>query len=446
MKRCSILTVLSLLLMCTSGHAAETRQIPPIPPKVWTAEQAVAFALAENPDSTVARQRIDQAIAAATMATSTDYPLVNVSSEYAQTNNPMYSFGNILNQGAFNNSIDFNNPGRTDNLQLKAQIEYRLYNGGRDLADQKAAKANIDISDNDLVAVHQQLGFEVVKTYLAIIQAEQMVTVHKEALASITASLDVGKARYDAGSLLKQDLLNLELQQSRASENLIQSEHTLELTKRIFLNLLGLREGDVRIAPDYSLDQIIPTNFDYRNHHELKKLEAMEQAALAQIKKAQGGRLPTLDAFASYQMDSGSILGENGDSWMAGVKMNYLLFDGHRNSSEIAIAQLKLQEIHRIRIKTELALNLDVQKALLDFEQAKKRLTVTEKMVAVATEVALISRARFTEGVILASDLIDFEMRLSDAQARHFAAKAGYQLAIANMRRAAGLDQFPENL
>ena len=63
-------------------------------------------------------------------------------------------------------------------------------------------------------------------------------------------------------------------------------------------------------------------------------------------------------------------------------------------------------------------------------------------MVGVAAEVNRLSRARFIEGVILASDLIDFEMRLSDAQARHLAAKAGYQVAIANLRRAAGLEQF----
>ena len=64
-------------------------------------------------------------------------------------------------------------------------------------------------------------------------------------------------------------------------------------------------------------------------------------------------------------------------------------------------------------------------------------------MVGVATEVIRLGRARFTEGVILASDLIDFEMRLSDAQARQLAAKAGYQVAIANLRRATGLEQFP---
>ncbi|MGW8195890.1 MAG: TolC family protein, partial [Desulforhopalus sp.] len=75
--------------------------------------------------------------------------------------------------------------------------------------------------------------------------------------------------------------------------------------------------------------------------------------------------------------------------------------------------------------------------------QALERKSVTDKMVTVAEEAARLSRVRFKEGVILASDLIDFEMRLSDAQARHLAAKSNYSVAIANLRRAAGLPQYP---
>ncbi len=443
MKIFFIFAILSLLTCYSVGHTAKAGQSAGHTPEIWTAEQAVAFALDANPESTIAQKRIEQAMAAATMAQSSDYPLVNVSTEYSQTDNPMYSFGTILNQGAFDNNIDFNDPGRTDNLQLKAQVSYRLYNGGRDQAEQAAAGAHINVSRCDLAAVHQQLAFEVVKTFLAIIQAEKMVTVREEALLSITAAFDVGKARFDAGDLLQQDLLNLELQQSRADENLIQSRHILELTKRSFLNLLGLREGEITIAPDSITDQELPAAFDYSHRQELKRLEALEQGALAELQKAQGGTLPSVDAFAGYQIDSGAVLGEAGDSWMAGIRMNYTLFDGQKSTSEITKAQLKLQEIQSIRKKTELALHLEIQQALLDYEQAKKRLTVTEKMVGVATEVIRLSRARFTEGVILASDLIDFETRLSDAQARLLAAKAGYQVAIANLRRATGLEQFP---
>lgn len=443
MKKISALALFGLLASLAGAHAAtDTMDTVPEVPKIWTAEQAVAFAIAGNPDSTIAGKRIEEAEAAAAMSKASDYPLINLASEYGQTNNPMYSFGNILNQGAFDNTIDFNDPGRTDNLQVKAMIQYRLYNGGRDLADREASAALIDISQTDLVAVHQQLGFEVVKTFQAIIQAEKMVTVRDEELAAITAALEVAQARYEAGDLLRQDLLNLELQQSRASENLIQSRHTLELTKRGFLNLLGLRQGEVVVDPDSGRNQKMPEIIDFKKRHELTRLESQIQAAEAELKKAEGAKLPTVDTFASYQVDSGIVLEEAGNSWMAGVKMNYNLFDGHRTSAQITLTRLKLQELRGVKIKTELALNLEVQQALLDYKQAEERISVTDKMVGVAEEVARLSRERFKEGVILSSDLIDFEMRLSDARARQLAARAGYQVAIANLRRATGLAQF----
>jgi len=412
-------------------------------PKVWTAMNAVAFAISSNPDNFIAEKRIEEAQAVAAMAKATDYPLVNLSAGYAQTNTPMYSFGNILNQGAFDNTIDFNDPGRTDNLNLKAEIEYRLYNGGRGKAEIEAAKAATDISRSNLTAVHQRLGFEVIKTFHAIIQSEEMVKVRQAALEAITASFNVGKARYDAGDLLREDLLNLDLQQSRASEDLIQSQHNLELTKRSFLNLLGLHNGEVTLSNDSAPPQQIPENIDFLNRQELIRLRGLELASLAQLKKAEGESLPTVDAFASYQIDGGLVLEEAGDSWMAGVIMNYNLFDGNRASSTVAKARARILEIQGLIKKTELSLNLEIQQAELDYQQAKKRLSVTEKMVSAAEEGTRLRRARFVEGVILASDLIDFEMRLSDAQARQVSARARYQVAIANLRRVAGLEQFP---
>ncbi len=445
MKAHRIISLLGLCIcLCLSLAPVKRSCAAAAVAKIWTAEEAVAFALAGNPDSTIAGKRIEQARAAALSAKVSDYPLVNVSGEYGQTNNPMYSFGNILNQGAFDNSINFNDPGRTDNLQLRATVNYRLYNGGRDEAEQTSAAAHVEAAETDLTGVRQQLGFEVVKTFHAIIQAEKMVAVRLEELSAITSALDVGRARYEAGDLLRQDLLNLELQQSRASENLIQSRHGLELSKRGFLNLLGLQQGEVQLAANNGPTQKVPEQKDYQHRHELQKIEALTKAAEAEVAKAEGLARPTLDAFAGYQVDNGFVLEESGDSWMAGIKVDYPLFDGHKAKTQMALARIKLQEIQGLKLKTELALNLEVQQALLDYKQAEERLSVTDKMVAVAEEVARLSRARFKEGVILASELIELEMRLTDARARQLTAKAGHQVAIANLRRATRLPQFSD--
>jgi len=438
MKTIQTVIMLGFLVTTSNILAEETRPLP----KSLTVQDAVAFALQGNPDNDIAKSRIAQAQASASMVNASDYPLVNLSAEYGQTNNPMYSFGNILNQGEFDDTIDFNDPGRTDNLQLKAAINYRLYNGGQNSAAKASAEANVEAMKSNLLRVHQQLSFEVVKTYHAAVQAGKMVSVREQALDSFSAALSVGKARYDAGDLLKQDLLNLELQQSTASEDLILSKHTLELTKRSLLNLLGQKEGNLVLNESASSTQVAPENLTYENRSELTTLERMKDAAIANLEKAHGYNRPKVDTFASYQFDNGWELDGNGDSWMAGVRVNYNLYDGNQGSSKVAIARTQLQELESRLRKTELALSLDVQQAELNYQQAKERLSVTEKMVSVADEATRIARVRFKEGVILSSDLIDYETRLSDAKARNLNADATYQVAIANLRRASGLDQF----
>ncbi|PHR30089.1 MAG: hypothetical protein COA36_01520 [Desulfotalea sp.] len=436
----SMQTVLLLSLLLSTGNI--TTATGSTLPESLTVQAAVSFALRGNPDNAIAQQRIAQAKAYAAMVSSANYPVFNLSAEYGQTNNPMYSFGNILNQGEFDDTIDFNDPGRTDNLQVKAAVNYRLYNGGQNSASKTSAKAHVAAMESRLIGVHQQLSFEVVKTYHAVVQAKEMVKVHQQALDSISASFLVGKAKYDLGDLLKQDLLNLELQQSTAREDLIIARHNLELSKRSLLNLLGEKDGTIKLNEQDSIEQLPPENKNYLNRSELITLQRLKDAAVANVKKAYGYKRPKIDTFASYQFDNGWELEGNGDSWIAGVRVNYNLYDGHNGSSKIAIARTQLQELEARINKTELALSLDIQQADLYYQQANERLTITGKMVGVAKEATRLARIRFKEGVILSSELIDYETRLSDAQARHLNANASHQVAIANLRRACGLDQF----
>ncbi len=436
----------ALLLLCLlSPVASVSYALSQEVPEVWTARNSVAFSLANSPDSRIALQRMEVAGATVDQARVRYYPNIDVSALYGQTNNPMFSFGNILNQGNFTPAIDFNDPGRTDDLNLRAGIEYRLYNGGRDLASVEAAGAGFEKSRMDLEVVHARLSFEVVRSFQSMVQAGEMLEARKVALDAIQASLEVAKARYRAGDLLKTDLLNLEVQESRASENLILAEHALELSQRVFLNLLGLEEGTVVIDPSLESEQSLPPHRSYEQRPELKSLSSAEEAAEAMIRAARGGNLPTVDGFASYQYNKGYVIEGEGDSWIAGVKVNYRLFEGNKTSADVARAMAELSTVRAVRKKAELGMNLEVKQADLSYRQAEQRLYVTEKMVEQAEESAHLSRTRFKEGVILSSDLIDIEMRLTDARVRQSVAKANIKVAMADLRRAMGLSQFEEN-
>ena len=431
-----LLPSLVLILMTTFTYADDTDT------RIWTAREAVIFALQNSPDSRIAAQRISAAEAQLNMAESSFRPRLNLSAGYDQTNNPIYSFGNILNQGSFDETIDFNSPGRTDNLNMKAELLYRFYNGGRDEAGITAAESNQRSNEIDRKTTYQQLGYEVVKAFQRIAQAQDQVAAREAELDAIKASLDVAVARYEAGDLLKAEMLNFEVQKSRASENLIVSQHQLELSKKIFLNLLGLEQGTALIDSQTDQRQTVPASHSYQQRPETASLQAQLARAEAELQQSQGLKYPTLDGFASYQYDYGFINDGSGNSWAAGLKLNYNLYDGQNAQAETASKKAAYQSIKEQLTKLQLAINLQIQEAELNFNQALERRSVTEQMVEVARESAQLSRERFKEGLILSSDLIDVELRLTDALVRQSAAKANYVIAIASLRRAAGLQQF----
>ncbi len=414
-------------------------------PSVWTVQEAVHFALDNSPDARIVLHRIKAAQAAVTAAQSAFYPQVGINAGYGQTNNPMYSFGNILNQGQFTNNIDFNNPGTSDDLNLTGLIQYRLYNGGSDQAGVKAAEAGAEAARFEQAVVNARLGFEVVKSFYSIVQARENVQARESSLKAIEASLTSAQARFQAGDLLKADLLNLEVQQSLAAENLIQARHGLKLAGRGFLNLLGLRQGTVEINTDQKAVQEMPTSLNFTQRPELTVLDAMRKSAEAKVRQARGGYYPSADIFGSYQVDKGFKFDEgSGNSWMAGVKVNYNLFNGHKTSAEVTQATAELARIREQRHKLELNLDYEIEQASLALQLARERLQVTHKMVKQAVESARLFRERFKEGVVLVSELIEVENRLTEARVHNLMAEAAGSIALADLRRAVGLGQFDE--
>ncbi len=430
---------IALLLLYSTVFAAE-----PLPKmQLWTLPQAVAYALQHNPDTAIAKERIALAEAVYMQTGAGDFPQVSIGSEYSITNNPMYSFGNILNQGAFNNSIDFNDPGRSDRLALQTEIRYQIYSGGKVSAAKEMAQADIAHAQISKKQIEKTLGCAVVKNWQRIIQAQEMVEVRQETINTLQASLKVARARYDAGDLLRQELLAIEAQTAKVQEQRIAAEHTLALAKQGFLTLLGLPKQPFSLQQKEVVQQLPPT-LNILQREELKALNQLEHRAQAELEKAKGSKRPSIETSANYTVEYGPELDGDGHFWQAAIRMNYPLFDGHASNAQIAQLKARLREIRAQKQKTKLALQLELEQARLGYQQAKKRLSVTLTEKKAAQEAARLSRLQFEEGTVLASTLIDYETRLADACARHLNAKADAVVALANLRRAAGYKQFEQ--
>lgn len=413
-------------------------------PAAWTAEAAVRFALENSPDSRMGRQRIEGAQASIALERSAFYPQVALVSQYGQTNNPMYSFGNILNQREFNQEINFNRPGRTDNLNNSIQLGYRFFDGGRNRAGLNAAEAGAATARFELDAVRDRLAFEVVRAYHLIDQAAGALESRRVEAESVAAARAYALARYEEGVLLHSEVLDLEVQQARSHEELIRARHDLIRAQQLFLNLLGLPGDEAPIAPEADPEQEVPTTDHPGRRPELASLDNSLTAARFRIRQYRAGRYPALDGYAAYGVDQGSITGGESNSWQAGLKLRYNLFDGHHTEAEIARAEAGLNELLEQRRKTELAVGLEISQARLALADAEERLAVSARSIALAEESLRIKHERFTEGVVLAVDLIDAQNRLTETRLHRTTAAVARKIAIAGLRHAAGLPQFGE--
>jgi outer membrane protein TolC len=410
----------------------------------WSAADAVAAALRDSPDAALARQRVSAAEAMIEQANAASLPQLTVSGRYTETNSPMMAFGSILNQRAFNFGLDFNQPGRIDNLNLTGTVGYNLYAGGRATAGRDAARAGARAAAEDLRAARQQLAVEAIKALLNLRKARGAIAAVEAGVHAYEAAAQNARLRFDAGQMLKADLLSLEVQLAQTREQLTSARHGAALAERAFLFVLGREpksHGPVELAAeDTSLATLaVPAATIGADRPELVSLRQRLTAAEKMVAVARGARRPTVNAFASYQYDQGWKLDRHADGWLAGVSVDVNVFDGGQTSGKIRQAEAELAQVKEMLRKAELGFALEAEQARLAYESSRERLAVSAQTVAQADESAALSRARFEKGALLASDLIGVESRLIEARLRRTVAEADERIALAELHRALGL-------
>ena len=350
-------------------------------------------------------------------------------------------FGSILNQRAYNPSLNFNDVPSVDDLNARGLVTVPLYAGGRNTATRKAAQANTEAARLDNAAVQNALGFEVSRAFHTVLKTRQFVLAAEAAVKSFEASLAVARKRLESGSLLKTGVLDIEVRLAQAREDLVRARNARALAVRALRNLLGIESGDFEVA-DTAPAITAPVAGDFSGRPELAAIRQREQAARQQARAAKSGYLPRVNAFGSLDYDYGWKYDNGGGSYTAGAMVQWDLFDGKLTRAKVREANSNLESVHEEERKLRLALDLEVEQARLDLKAANERLSVSEQAVAQAEESASLTRARFEQDLALSRDLMDAETALVAARVRRAEVEADRQIAIAALRKAFGLPQL----
>lgn len=407
----------------------------------WTLEHSLDYALAHSPDARLAQQRIHAAQAGLEQANSAFWPRLQFHSSYTRTDNPMRVFGSILNQRDYSSSLNFNDVPDVDNLNLQGQVTLSLYAGGRNQAGRDAARANTDAAKQTSAAVRNALGFEVVRAFQTVLKTREFIRATEAAVHAFESHLDVARKRLAGGTLLKSDVLDVEVRLSQAREDLVRARNARALAERALRNLLGVEDEDFTSA-DNAPTVSAPDVSKVLLHPELAAAHDREKVAQANVRVARSGYLPSLSAFGALDRDYGWVTDGEGNSYTAGILLQWDLWDGFSTRAKSREAKANLEMAREQQRKLRLALDFETEQARLELKAANERLAVTEKSIELANESASLTRNRFEQGLALSTQLIDSETALVAARVRRAEAESDQKIAIAALRKALALPQL----
>ncbi len=416
----------------------------------FTLDQAIDYALANNPDMQIAAERIGQAQAQLGVALSAFYPQVTARVGYQHSNNPAEVFGMIVSQRDFKSSdfTNINNPGYRQNFRPEIIGKLSLFRGGQDYQNSKAAELGIDAAEFERSTVRNALIEAVTATYYAYLAALEAQKIAQESISAISSELNQTKLQYEAGTVLKSDVLSLEVKLAEAQNAEIKAANGIEIAKTSLTNLLGLSSFQAfTVATSSSLlpKPKLPASFNdlldqaIAQRPEIKAAANQVEISLRRLKSEQGAYLPKADAYVSYGQNSQSPgFNSEKDNVTAGVSVEMDLFSGFNTQQRVNAAERKAAEARETERKTRLGIEQEVKMAFLNLKEALARLHVTEASVQAADEaLRLVNEERRAE-IVTVTRYIEAEVARNNAQSNTIAAHYDALSAEAALKKAIG--------
>lgn len=434
--------LLMMLILPGLGHGADNMA-------ALTLNQAIDYALANNPDMTIAEERIGQAQARLGVALSAFYPTVTARVSHESSNNPARVFAMIVAQRQFKNSdfANINQPGFHDNFRPEITGRISLFRGGQDTYRKEAAKLGIAAAELEQTALRNALVEAVTGTYYANLAAREADKVAHDSIAAIRSELEQTRKRYEAGTVLKADVLSLQVQLSEAEATAITTANNIEVTHTGLGILLGLpATSGFSIASASQLTKPVSGKSVNDLIQQALAVRPELQAAAKQVaireqevKTEEAAYLPRADAFVSYGQDSQEPgFSAARDNFTAGVSVEMDLFNGFNTKNRVSAAKRLLAEAQQNEQKTRLTIEQEVKLASLNMKEALARLQVSEAAVAAADEaLRLVGEQRRAETVTV-TRYLEAEAARNKAHANSIAALYDALSAEAALKKAVG--------
>jgi outer membrane protein len=306
-----------------------------------------------------------------------------------------------------------------------------------------AAGSAAEASRADEANTRSQLAEQVRVNYLRLFEAKAAVGIAQASIEQLQKQVQDAKARYNAGTITKADLLRFETAVANARQQLIQGT-TAELTARqSLLTLLARNPQDPSIEFVEPLDlekdaatQVPGTtdaliNQALANRPEVARADKEAEAARANGQARMFALLPEVDIQAAYSNVRGQIF-QPENAFFVGVVTNWPFWTWGSRWYAAQGAQRQADAAEALQADTRKQVALDVSSKYVLLQAQFVAVLVAETAIASADEAYRVTSAQVSAGTATTTDLLDAQSALTTAKLN--LARAQYERAVARVQ------------
>ena len=323
-------------------------------------------------------------------------------------------------------------------------FSWTIFTGGKILAANRAAEANVMENKEQLLHTRSILTTELAKRYFGYILSKEAVKVYKEVLDGIEQHLNQAQKLEESGMLANSERLHAEVAYADALRNYKRSVRKTNIAQAGLKNTLSSEETITPLSNLFltkkikRLEEYIDSAQKY--NHLLKGIAAKKEQAIQKYQAEKSSHMPNVYLFGKYELYKNDLTLLEPE-WAAGAGVNLSLFEGFSNTHKIMAAKKLKEQIRHFEEKAKRDIDTLVEnnynEIMMEIEQFEA-LTTSKKF---ANENFRVRKRAFKAGMATSLSVVDAQLALSKVKFERLNAVYAFDIALAELLEVCGLSE-----
>ena len=396
-------------------------------------QELIRQALDNNKDLLMAVARIEQAGAAFGITRADQFPRLELS-------------GHAQRSEASREALAFKT-GPVNDFGLFSNLSYELDFWGKLRKASEAKRSELLSSQYAALTVTMTLVSEVASAYLNILSLQDQLNIAEQTLKNRSGASALIKKRHEEGLIPQLDLNQAQIEEAAAGIALTESQRMLRQAENNLRVLLGNPSFEIKPGSklvDYNFGQNLPSGYPVElleRRPDIKSAEEYAKAQVSNISVAMANRFPAINLrgmIGLQSIEDSRFFRGDARTWSIAGSLLGPIIDFGKVGSQIDLAEALAKEaLLAYELKVIQAVR-EVEDALIAIKTSKQAYDYRKFQVEAASNAALLSRARYDEGVAPYMEVLDIERSLFEAELGASRNKELYLLSIIQLYKALG--------